>query len=268
MIPQRVDLNAVEENSDVIDFKTRFNFLLSHNGIRKNKLHTLLAPTHSGKSTAVRTLVVDMMVMNPNSKILIWLSEESVNDFLIELKKCLPSTISTDNLMVLSDINWNEYLSEKTHDEIKAQIESFISYYKIDFVFIDNITTSKIYNDCTIKEQSQFANWLKKISQDCGVLCIAHTNTNEFNNRLINENDIRGSKTIINLSEFLYILQPIFIGNTLIQFVFIKKHRGQEVAAKFYRLNYDKHLYAFKDDYSVEFSSIAELFKNRNKLGK
>lgn len=265
---KQVDLNDVVVQEKNIQFKTRFKFLLSHNGIRENKLHTLLAPTHAGKSTIVRSMITDVMTMNPDKRILIWLSEESADDFKQELKKCLPSSMNTKNIFVFSDIDYNEQMSEMDNKKIMCSIENNLFHYDIDLMFIDNITTSKIYNDCTIKEQSKYSTWLKNLTKECTVFCIAHTNTNDFNNRLISENDIRGSKTIVNLSEFLYIMQPININDTLVQYIFIKKHRGQDVGGKFYRLIYDKHLYAFKEDLNVEFKVIAEMFQQRNKLGK
>ena len=99
---------------------------------------------------------------------------------------------------------------------------------------------------------------------------IAHTGAEvrENQSRLIDENDIRGSKAITTLVEFLYILQPIWVNQTLYQFLKIKKHRGQDLMHGLYRLNYKKDIKAFENDISVDFEKFADTFKLRNKLAK
>ena len=106
----------------------------------------------------------------------------------------------------------------------------------------------------------------KSISKKNALFLIAHTNTAEFANRFLNEMDIRGSKTIVNLTEFLYILQPISVGDRLFQFINIKKHRSQEVSGKYYRLFYNHDLSIFDKDIKVDFDNIKDIFKQRNKL--
>ena len=98
------------------------------------------------------------------------------------------------------------------------------------------------------------------------VFLIAHTNTDNYGDRFLTETDIRGGKTITNIAEFLYILQPITIGSMLRQFIHIRKHRGQNVDDKFFGLNYNKHIKAIESDFVAPFEKIKESFKLRNKL--
>lgn len=264
MFPDKLDFDDITDIKNN-GLKSRFAFLIAHDGLKHNKMHLLVAPTHSGKSTMTRSLLVDAMIMNPDKKFMIWLTEETKEEFLVELKKCYPhDKLSGDNLRIFSQQNYQEQDTQK----IKDFIEQCIEYDYCDFLFVDNITTSPIYMDKPTKEQAEIAMWFKNISKKIGLFLIAHTNNNDFNNRLLDETDIRGSKTITNLTEFMYILQPIRVGDTLYQFLMIKKHRGEDVAGTFYRLNYDKRLYSFRDDVSVRFDDIAWLFQQRNQLSK
>lgn len=264
MFPDKLDFNEINDVS-TIGLKSRFAFLTAHDGLKPRKMHLLIAPTHSGKSTMTRSLLVDAMIMNPNKKFLIWLTEETKEEFLVELKKCYPhEKLSGENLRIFSQQNYQEQDPQK----IKGFIEQCITQGYCDFLFVDNITTSPIYMDKATKEQADIAMWFKGLSKKVGLFLIAHTNNNDFNNRLLDETDIRGSKTITNLTEFMYILQPIRVGDTLYQFLMIKKHRGEDVNGTFYRLNYDKKLYSFRDDLLVKFDDIAWLFQQRNQLSK
>lgn len=264
MFPDKADFSDLE-NYNSESLKSRFNFLKQHGGLKSDKMHLLIAPTHSGKSTLTRTLLVDAMIMNPKKKFLLWLTEETKEEFLKEFKKCFPhDQIDPNNLRIFSQQNY----PETDHDKIKDFIQQCIDENYADFIFIDNITTSSIYVDKGTEKQASIANWLKTISKEVGLFIIAHTNGNDFNNRLLDETDIRGSKTITNLTEFLYVLQPIFINNTTYQFILIKKHRGESVDNKFFRLDYDKRLFSFKEDRVADFDDIAWLFQQRNLLSK
>ena len=151
--------------------------------------------------------------------------------------------------------------------DIKKQIEEIIEHYNIDLVICDNITTSnELYQDVSVGTQSKTTTWFKKLTKITTVFVIAHTNTSDFNTRLLDENDVRGGKTISNISQFLYVLQPISVNESLFQFILIKKHRGQKVENKFFRLSYDKITMSFAKDYSVTFDELKDIFKLRNRL--
>lgn len=260
-----LDKEKIEEykkQSNTIYFNTRINFLKNHNGIRPNKMHLVIAPTHAGKSTLVRTILTDFVFRNKDKKVLLILSEESREDFLAEFSSAVPVDNVLSNIRILSEQDW----SETSLEDLEKNITEHIDYFGIDIVFFDNITTSKLYNDRSVKEQSAVSTWLKNLTKKTTLFLIAHSLGNDFNNRLLNENDIRGSKTITNLTEFLYILQPMYVGERIYQFINITKHRGQSIKNKFYQLIYDKDIKAFSGADAVDFEQVASIFRLRNQL--
>ena len=242
-------------------FRSNFNFLKSHNGLRKNKLHLLIAPTHAGKSTFVRSVICDLVFRNSDKKILLWLTEETIDEFKQEFSKTVPSHDVLKNITIYSEQSCNQ-----KENEINKYISELTEYYNFDIVVKDNITTSKLYQGKSVRDQDIMGNYYKQITKKSAVFLIAHTNTSDFKNRFLNETDIRGSKSIVNIAQFLYILQPISIGNQLIQFINIAKHRGFTLKNKFFRLNYSTELSAFENDMAIDFDIIKEVFKRRNKL--
>jgi len=268
MYPEQIDfdqekINALTAKSAECFFRSNFKFLTAHNGIRKKKLHLLLSPTSGGKSTVVRSILCDMVFRNKDKKILLWLSEESKEDFLVEFAATVPPNDVLKNIRIVSEMD-----TTHTDEEIISTIEQAIDLYDIDFLMIDNITTSKFYGEKTPNEQMAMSKWYKGLLNKTTVFLIAHTNSNDYNNRLLNETDIRGSKNITNLVEFLYILQPIHVGDRLFQFINIKKHRGQELKGRFFRLFYEPKIKSFDRDAKVNFEGFKEIFAMRNQLGK
>ena len=269
MYPEQIEfdeaeIKILEAQQHMIFFRTKFNFLNTHNSIRKNKLHLAIAPTGAGKSTFVRSMLCDLVFKNKDKKFLLVLTEETKQEFLEEFSATVPPHEVLSNIRIVSELD-----STYSDLEMKETIEQSIDLYKIDMLIIDNITTSKFYMDKTTTEQAKVAMWYKSLSQKTSTFLIAHTNGSEFNNRLLNENDIRGSKTITNITQFLYVIQPIHIGDTLMQFVNVIKHRGINLkGGRFFKLNYSAELKSFDQDAKINFDGIKGFFDERNKLGK
>lgn len=269
MYPEKLELNKEKINQLVSlqhksFFRSEFNFFKSHNGLRENKMHLVIAPTSAGKSTFVRSVLTDLLFRNKDKKILLWLTEETRDEFITEFASTVPEHEVLSNLRIVSEMNTSYDL-----EEIKNTIEQSIDLHEIDLLIIDNITTSKFYLDKTTREQSEVASWYKWLSTKTATLLIAHSNGNEFNNRLLDENDIRGSKTITNIAQFLYVIQPIRIGSKLVQYVNIIKHRGINLRkGRFFKLHYEPELKAFDYDEVVNFEDVKEMFQLRNQLGR
>jgi hypothetical protein len=245
---------------NTVFFQTQLGFLRSHRGLRKNKMHLLISPTHGGKSTAVRSILYDFLRNNQDKQVLIVLSEETTEEFKIEFSKTFKSDDILENVTLLSEQE-GAYNCEETKVIIKEAIE----LTECDILFYDNITTSVLYPD-DFKTQENTSLWLKILSKKVTLFLIAHTNDITGSNKLLTESDIRGSKKLPNLVEFLYILQPIMVGNKMFQFINIRKNRGQETKNKLFRLYYDSDLSIFSKDMSVDFEVIKDIFKQRNKL--
>lgn len=255
------DIKNYESKSAMCSFRSNFNFFKCHRGIRENKMHLLISPTGAGKSTFVRSILCDMVFRNKDKKILLWLTEESIDDFKQEFSATVPVSDVLKNIIIISEKGTNP-----GEDEIKAAIEDSINYIQPDVVICDNITTSRIYMDKKTSQQSDIAMWLKDFTKNTTVFVIAHSNGDGYEDKFLNENDIRGSKSITNLVEFLYILQPVRVGDRLFQFINIIKHRGQNISGKFFRLFYNAGMKSFDRDLKIDFNDIKETFKQRNKL--
>jgi hypothetical protein len=255
-----------KEKADAFDLKSKLTFLQEQRGVRKGKLHTFISPTGVGKSTFVRTLIRDIIFNNKNSRVLLWLTEETVEEFRKELSKGIPSHMRLMDVDVVSE---QDNLNVTPVDFAK-EVADICEWDKPDVLIIDNITTSSLYRDSKLKNQSDVATWLKGLTKyGCAVFVIAHTGAevNENFNKLIDENHIRGAKSITLISEFFYIMQPFYINNSLFQFLRIKKARGAEVEERLFKLNYNKHLAAFENDTKVSFDDFLQLYKLRNRLG-
>jgi len=242
----------------------------NHNGLRRNKMHLLIAPTGVGKSTFVRTMIIDFIEHNPEMKVLLWLTEETREDFEDEFSFGISEKVmnNSDNLKVISEQSMG--MNESAADVYKY-VNEIVDYYNYDLVIVDNLTTSKLYLGATPKEQERAAGWLKSLcKKDLALFVIAHAGggVQENSNKLLDENDIRGNKTLPNLVEFLYILQPFYVGNRLFQFLITKKHRGQPIHSKYIGVKYDKESSTFKESAFVGFDELQKVFRLRNKLSE
>jgi len=252
--------------SKTVQIKSSYAFLNAHNGLRKGFTHVVLGTTGGGKSTFVRSLIRDVLFGNSaKQKILFWATEESHEECLTEMSFGLPSCDALNSVSIFSESD--ELMSEK---EYILYLTSLIEERQPDVFIMDNITTSAMYEGQSVRQQGAFSKHLKRICKinNVALVIIAHTGAEVSDNmpRLINENDIRGGKQIVNLCEFLYILQRFQIGESFFPTLRVKKHRGQDVDATMYSLSYDKHTRSFKNDNPIPFDRFKEMFKNRNVL--
>lgn len=240
---------------------SKFNFLNQHNGLRPNKMHLFVAPTHVGKSTVTHAIINDLATKNEGIKILLYLTEETKEDFESALSNFADdfNTLNKSITVVVED-------KSKSDDEIKNYLETLVVFGRYDLFFVDNITTSKLYMDRKTSTQSEVSIWLKSLLEDTTLFLIAHTNGNNYNNEILDETHIRGSKTITNITEFLYVMQPVRVNNSLHQFIRIIKHRGQSPDNKFFRLFYNPNKKTIDYDTPCSFDDFKSVFKLRNKL--
>ena len=249
-------------------FPTSVKLFSNHNGLRRNKIHTLIAPTGVGKSTFVRTMIIDFIEHNPDMKVLLWLTEETKEDF----EEAFAAGVSKkvlDNMECLSVISEQSMDMTETDKDVYRYVDEIVDYYSYDLVILDNITTSKLYLGSKGEGQEYAAGWLKNLcKKDLALFVVAHAggSVQENSSKLLDENDIRGNKSLPNLSEFLYILQPFYVGNRLFQFLVTKKHRNQDIGSKYIGVKYDKETGTFKESAFVTFENLKEIFKQRNKL--
>lgn len=257
------EVNTLNTVSKTEMFKTGFNFLKAHNGLREEKMHLFMASTGAGKSTLTRSLILDCLKNNADKNILLVVSEESIDDVKAEFSRTDLIDIEKPNLFIIAEQTYPE-------ENFLLRLGEYIKNNNIHVMIYDNITTSFLYNDKKASEQFKIAKELKKITQHNFLvsILIAHTNAeiNDNCSRLINENDIRGSKSIVNLVEFLYIMQRFELSGHFYPTIRIKKHRSQDPDDKMFRLVYNKATKLYQSDLKITFKEFKEAYDGRDKL--
>lgn len=249
-----------------IHFQSRLGFLNAHNGLRKGCLHLILGTTGGGKSTLIRTILRDA-IFNPHNDMQtnLLLSEETVKAYKAQVAFGMPSHERLLSTACMSELEMKGNVRSK-----KATIEEWLRFYQPELFIYDNVTTSIGYNDRQAREQAEYITWLKELTTELGMatVLVAHTDANATDSmgRLMNVNDIRGSKTIANLVEFAYILQRFEIDQDFYPTLRVVKHREQELLHSMYFLQYDRRLRSFSGDIAIEFKKFKEMYKKRNRL--
>lgn len=268
--------DLLQEREKVHWFSDYF-FLTEHKGHRPGALHLYLGVAHGGKSTLMRSLIIDALKRcDKDKKVLIWLSEETENDFLIEFSMALKTMAKEDarvllrKLLIHSEMNFSKLFKK---DDIKTKwlyFKETIHDEKIDLIFFDNLTTSEFYMDRTIEDQSYFIKTLKEEVAEARkpLIMVAHTGADitENSHRLISMNDVRGCKSVINLIQYCYILQRFQLNDIYYPTLRITKHRGQSVENKMFYLFFDKEKNLYVKDKSINFLELRDNFKKRNVL--
>lgn len=254
------ELNDYKKIINQIFIGSSFEFINQINGLRPGCLHLLLAPTHAGKSTIVFSILRSLFIKNEKIQAQLFLSEEKPIDAKLKFNSMFTNAPKETNIEIMSE------LDEKT-DQLR--LFEYLGIVQPDVFIYDNLTTSRFYNDLGAKEQFTFVNKLKKICQENNIalVCIAHTGgQSDFNSKLLDENDIRGSKSITNLAEHLWIMQPMEIGNTKRVFLRVLKHRGYNIKNRLFALNYNLEKQMISYDEPVDFDEFKRIFALRNRL--
>lgn len=265
-----LEVGELSDSAKKVHFKSLYRFLNHHNGFRPMNMHIFLGTSGGGKSTMVRSLIVDVLARTPKGKkVLMWLSEESTDEFIVEIAKT--GLISHGReLFTKMDIISEQEMENSDPKAMISKLNELMASGKYGFLFFDNITTSEIYMDRSANVQALVAKKIKAIIQKANVpaVLIAHTGAQvtDTMNRMIESNDIRGSKTIINLSQFIYILQTFYILKKRVPTLRTIKHRGQLVEENIFQLNFNKETFIFDGDRALDFKDFKEIFKARNVL--
>lgn len=247
--------------NDQMEIKTSLSFLTNVNGWRKGCVHVVLGTTSSGKSTLVRSIIHDILANNDKVNVSLFLSEETSDDYSLELYRAFRNLNYQDRV--------NFYSEQDTLDLNKSRAlleEAFSDNSEV--IIYDNLTTSMVYGE-KYEGQSECAIKLKTATKKSNkaFVAIAHTNNVIKNSRdLIDSGSVRGSKTISNIAEFFFINHQISCDDNLFNFIQIEKHRNQRPENKFFRLNYDNKKSIFKNCTPVSFNDFKELWKLRDKL--
>jgi hypothetical protein len=259
----REELNILKSLSAEKHFRSSLNFLNEHNGWRRGKIHTLLGVSHGGKSTMIRTLVRDVVKsLRAKQMVGLYLSEESESEMLIELSHI--DDIDLNRLIIFSEQDY------KTKDSAKLFFILGKLCEKTSIVFLDNITTSRLYADKKISDQTEMALDIKQLAAEkmIPIIIVSHTGKKIGSGyaKMIEMDDIRGCSTLVNISHFFYVLQSFHIGNERHNILRITKNRGQNVENTIYKLFYYTRSRIFGKDEPKSFSEFKEIFRSRNVL--
>lgn len=259
-----LEIARMHKANKEVHFPSSFGFQNAHNGFRRGSMHLVLGTTGGGKSTLTRTILRDFLFKreNVNNTLCLWLSEESIESYKQQLSFSLPSTELLHNIVARSE-----------EDEAGVTETSFFNWLttlRPDVFIFDNITTSKFYETKKPQEQANFARKLKSVLKglNCACILIAHTraDVSDTSPRLINIEDIMGSKSITRLVEFAYILQRFEVKNEFHPTLRIVKHRSQDLVHNLYLLIYEPKTKSFKGDTPLPFEKMKAIFDTRNKL--
>lgn len=262
------ELKFYDDELNKRQFTTKYNFLKSHNGFRKGNLHMFLGTSGGGKSTLMRSLLIDIMQnLEENDEfILLWLSEERSKDYFRELYQTGIPYKLLSRIKVYSEVDD----IEKGSKQILKKMEWLINEYKPTAFVYDNITTSIEYATASTKEQDSFFSRLKMlaVSSDIPFVLTAHTNAEIGENYegIIEQNNIRGSKMPPMICEYFYILQSFYCNEERFNTIKITKFRGNPVDHRLFELNYQHDMRLFTQDKKLKFDTFKEVFKKRNKL--
>lgn len=263
------EIKLYEEEINSSGFISKYAFLRAHKGLKNGNIHTFIGTSGGGKSTLSRTLILDALdnIKSKDEKIVIWLSEEKTEDYVLQLYKSgISFDILKNYLKIYSEID----NAGKNSKQILDRIKFVLNNNRAIAFFYDNITTSMEYASGTVSIQDNFFADLKKL---CVSSCIpfvifAHTNAkiNENYEGIIDQNDIRGSKAPAMLSEFFYIMQSFYIKNERFNTIKITKNRGLNITNRLYLLNYMADMFIFNTDKQLDFEEFKEIWKERNRL--
>jgi energy-coupling factor transporter ATP-binding protein EcfA2 len=279
-----VEVNVIFESVSVDDIKdamadskrshffTSFEHLSAHYGIRRGCYGVYMGTTGSGKSSLIKSIIVQT-ASTKDTTVLVWLSEEKKAKYANGMH-LYASKVGLD----IGKIKWFEessidHAALKTHDDFLQYFKEVIAASGADAVFIDNITTSRLYGAQTaLWDQGKSVEALKRVSQDLdiAITCVAHTGSNVSDNmgRLFTTEDIKGLKAISMEASYFYSLQKFTKANEIFLTLRTLKFREHNNAAGTYLLKYDHQLSVHVGDSKISFEDVNTIFKERDFLGR
>lgn len=240
---------------------TSLKHLTGLHGWNAGNIHTVMATTGAGKSTYVRTIIVDFLRHNPDKKILVWLSEVSIKDFKTELAR-LPENIKLENIIAHSEVDspFNSTIQELRESTITEDVDLFI---------YDNLTTSKVYSN----DYKTQVSVLHQLKQNCALteipfVFIIHTKKgiDKYYHRLLTSDHVQGCSDIAQISEFFFVIQNVYVGARIMTHLVLEKYRNKHPRNNIFRLEYNQGLGIYDTEDPKSFSDLNDCWKMRNRL--
>ena len=258
------ELKEIREENQHVYIQSDFKFLMAHKGLRPGCLHLLLGTSGSGKSTVVRKIIVETAKQYP---VLLWLSEEDREDFLVAISKNYPGQDIAENIIIISE---QDQCDSVTPAQLWDIFLEALRTHKPKSVFFDNITTSAMYEGLRPSEQGKVARALKNVCRkmQCPFVLVAHTRADvtDSSGKLIDDNDIRGGKALGNLVPYFYIFQRFEIDSHFFPTIRIRKSRKHQIDSRLFLLDYSRNLNSYTGDREITFKEFKEAYSRRNTL--
>jgi len=245
----KINLTSEEKETlrlenEKIHFPSRFSFVHMYGGWRPGKIHTFLGRPSGGKSTLMRSILADLE--DKDARVFLWLSEESVQEFETSLAY---TSINMDNLYVFSEKDNAGSFAD--YDKGIRRFKEEIRDVQPDIVIFDNLTTSPLYSQ-KFSRQNQCLTDVDKYCNDLQIpfILFIHTSSQIRSNAnyFIDQNEIRGSRDIVNISQFYYVMQNVQLGDDIRNTVRVTKYRNRPAKDHFFVLNYDEKSLTYKGD--------------------
>lgn len=258
------------------DFKSKLNCFNCHNGLRMGELHVIVGPKGGGKSTFIKTILLDLIVSR--KKTFLFLSEEEVEKYVLNihgvLLKATGDIDKTNELMSCLHIESQLNMASELFNPEKffKRLEHLFYEQVYDCFILDNFTTSFLATTGKIENEAKIASKLKKLASDfvIPVLAVYHTaKTARINEKLLDSDDVRGNATIVNIGSYNYLVSTFFKESPVRAFVTVDKARYHPKAnKKVFEMNYDSELGIFTGDMASSFETMENIINSYKKRGK
>ena len=262
----------IQQNLDRTEFTSQFKFLNDQNGLRRGELHTLTSPKGSGKSTLIRTMILEVACRR--KKVLVILSEEMVDLYKINIwKSCFEAFQCEEkvnefmaNLLFVTELE----LEDKDPDNFFKNILEISIANDIDFLVYDNFTTGLI-SQLPIGAQGGALNKFKEITTkyNFATLLVFHTakGTSVYN-KILDGDDIRGNASAVNMGSYNYLLATFYNENPIRAFLICDKARYHSKAnKKVYELNYDTSTGLYMGDMRSSYDEMQAIINRAKRAG-
>lgn len=256
-------LKQLIEEEQRFYFKTCFIHQKQVFGFRPGAITTIISTSSGGKSTYMRGINRDVILNNPDKRVHLLLTEESVESGQKAACKYLPDAFSRDSLTISSTLDWEDRHISNWY----SMIVETIAFSKCDLFVLDNITTASFYEDRKPDEQASIALKLRKLAYTLKIpiVIVAHVgSTYQFG--LIDQHHIRGSKAINSLSEYYYIIHKFTCNDVPKSILRVVKHRDYDIEQYFFNLKYEPIFRCFAYDEPMSFEEFKIIYNGRDKL--